>query len=426
VAKKSKFDFDHDFQAELLFLCIRNGTFIRETRGVLSADHFSDPTHRIIAEETLRHFDSRGAPPSRGALQEALKQRLKGKKGSVGLTAVRRELNGLLKAEGVDPHFVAGKVREFAARTEVALLVDAREDYFERGQYRQWHQELTNALGLRHAGPTLVPYDTGLERRYKAYSQGFQKSNPQATGVTSLDTLLIGGLGDGELGVVMGLKGTGKSHCMVQFGAAALARNKAVYHVSLEMNLPSVWRRYDQRLTGMKDKAISKKFRMLAKQMKGTKLWASSYPSNKLKLSELRHTLMVKGAPDLLILDYGAIMAPEERRDAKRFELGVIYAGLRDLGIEFNCPVWTAAQVNRAGYSTTGSEGDYITLENIAESFEIGHHADVVLSWNQTVDELAEKKGRIWVDQNREAPAKRLLHVNADWEISKITTARRR
>jgi replicative DNA helicase len=311
-------------------------------------------------------------------------------------------------------------VREFAATVGARSIISEFDAYAERGEYEEWRKALDAVLRLRHPEPALVKYGTGMEERLSSYKHGFVKSKPVPTFSMKFNKLLLGGLDAGEMGVVLGLRGYGKSHILVALGASAVQAGKKVYHVSLEMGRRSVLRRYDTSLTGLPPKELAGQAGEQTKKLGASNLWVGSYPANTLSPSALRSMVSRRGRPDLLIVDYGRIMRPDFRTDTPYTQIGDIYAALRDIGIEFDCAVWTAGQVNRLGYGKQDSEGDVITLEQVAESIQIGDHADVVVSWNATRQEIHDHKGRLWVDKNREAEDKVMLHMEADWSLSRL------
>ena len=71
-----------------------------------------------------------------------------------------------------------------------------------------------------------------------------------ATGINQLDRkdVLNGGLGKGELGVVVAPTGVGKSHYLVSMGASALKMGYNVVHYTFELSETVVGTRYDSNL----------------------------------------------------------------------------------------------------------------------------------------------------------------------------------
>ena len=426
MAGVQQYPFGFDFQREVLHLAIRNGDFLRESRGALEFDHFTDPLHQAIAHEVFDHFDQYGRPPSKGSLLERLKDQAKDNQ-ALPLAKVRAEVREVWGLEQISKRHVAKKVRSFASESKVKLLLTEYEGYADQGRQEEWFQEVKGALLLRHPEPALIsPYDKGVAERFKGYKGGFKKEKPIPVGLTALNKALLGGVDHGELAVILGLRGAGKSHCLVHFGASAMEKGYRVYHVSMEMSTRTVERRYDQRLLKITDREIAAKPVYYARKMSKYKglLWVASYPSKTLSPSGLRSMLTRKGAPDLLVVDYGRIMRPDRVGMSKWEEIGDIYAALRDIGIEFQCAVWTASQVNRKGYEKSGSEGDLITLEHISESIQIGDHADIVVTFNQTQDEYDQKQARLWLEKSRESHDKVEFPVRADWSKSLLQERR--
>ena len=64
-----------------------------------------------------------------------------------------------------------------------------------------------------------------------------------------INKLLCGGLGDGDLGLIAGGPGGGKSWALVALGAHAVKLGYTVVHYTLELNEKYVGRRYDANFT---------------------------------------------------------------------------------------------------------------------------------------------------------------------------------
>ena len=75
--------------------------------------------------------------------------------------------------------------------------------------------------------------------------------NPLSTGWELIDGITKGGLGKGELGVVIAPTGAGKSMALVHLGAEALKAGKNVVHYSLELQDKVVALRYDSCISGI-------------------------------------------------------------------------------------------------------------------------------------------------------------------------------
>ena len=92
------------------------------------------------------------------------------------------------------------------------------------------------------------------------------------TGIKHLDQkdVLNGGLGRGEIGVVVANTGVGKSHYLVSMGAEALRRGKNVVHYTFELTETAVGIRYDSNLCRIPSSNVIQnlKYVFLHKQLK--------------------------------------------------------------------------------------------------------------------------------------------------------------
>ena len=225
------------------------------------------------------------------------------------------------------------------------------------------------------------------------------------TGWKTIDDITKGGLGRGELGVVIAPTGAGKSMALVHLGAQAVKAGKNVVYYTLELLDTVVASRFDSCITGirlqdlttLKDEVYDE-----VKDLEG-RLIIKEYPTksanvNKLKqhLEKLRFTGF---EPDLICVDYGDLLSPISSYKEKRIELETIYEDLRGMAQEFECPVWTASQTNRSGLNA-----EVVTMESISEAFNKCFVADFIFTLSRTITDKNNNSGRIFVAKNRNGP----------------------
>lgn len=225
------------------------------------------------------------------------------------------------------------------------------------------------------------------------------------TGLPELDRKEIfnGGLGQGELGVVVANTGVGKSHFLVQLGANAMRTGKNVLHYTFELSETLVGMRYDSNLCDIsfndlhetKDAVIEK-----YKNMKTGQLIIKEYPMNTCTIHMMRahvEKLSIKGfIPDLIIVDYADTMRSSRQYDSLRHELKLIYEELRSYAAEIQLPIWTASQANR-----DSSQNDVVGLESMSEAYGKAMVSDVVVSISRKSTEKSTGWGRLFIAKNR-------------------------
>ena len=104
-------------------------------------------------------------------------------------------------------------------------------------------------------------------------------------------------------------------------------------------------------------------------------------------------------SPDLIIVDYGDLLRPLDKRREKRNELESIYEELRAIAQVYECPVWTASQTNRAGLNA-----EVITMESISEAFNKCFVADFIFTISRTIEDKTSNEGRVFIAKNRNGP----------------------
>jgi len=244
------------------------------------------------------------------------------------------------------------------------------------------------------------------------------------TGISQLDapTVLQGGLGRGEIGVVTANTGVGKSHWLVAMGANAMKAGKNVLHYTFELTEHAVGLRYDSNLCDINSNEVQdNKEDVLSKydDMELGRLIIKEYPTGSCSSVTIRNhieKLALKGfKPSVVIIDYADIMRSTKSYDSLRHELKLIYEELRNLAMDLNIPVWTASQANRESASS-----EIVGLENMSEAYGKAMVADVVISLSRRAQEKASGLGRLFVAKNRAGRDGILFPIKIDTAKSKF------
>ena len=225
------------------------------------------------------------------------------------------------------------------------------------------------------------------------------------TGIPKLDQkeVLDGGLGRGELGVVVAPTGVGKSHWLVNMGAEALKRGKTVVHYTFELSETLTGKRYDANLTDIPVSDLIERKEEVLKHYEENEygnLIIKYYACRSASVNTIRNHLeklkLRNYTPSVVIIDYADVMKSTRSYDALRLELQLIYEELRQMAADFNIPVWTASQSNRSGASA-----DMVGLENMGESYGKAQVSDVVLGLSRKPEEKASGFARLFIAKNR-------------------------
>lgn len=244
------------------------------------------------------------------------------------------------------------------------------------------------------------------------------------TGISELDKkdVLNGGLGRGEIGVVVANTGVGKSHFLVAMGAEALRRGKNVVHYTFELTETAVGIRYDSNLCKIpSSEVIQNKDEVIKKYKENDfgRLIIKQYPTGSASIVTIRNHLeklsMKNFKPSLIVIDYADIMRSTRTYDSLRHELKLVYEELRNLAMEMNIPIWTASQANR-----DSAKSEIVGLENMSEAYGKAMVADIVISLSRKPLEKATGAGRLFVAKNRAGRDGLMFPVKIDTSMSSI------
>ena len=217
-----------------------------------------------------------------------------------------------------------------------------------------------------------------------------------------INDIIDGGLGAGELGVIVAPAGIGKSWTLQALGSDVVKSGKTVVHYSLELNENYVGLRYDSIFSGVTTSNIKYHKEEVEKKISKLpgKLLIKYFPTKAASVQTLGAHLKqieLSGVKiDIVIVDYADILMPTGNFREKRHAIGNIYEDLRGLAGELEIPIWTASQANRSAL-----EEDVIGADKVAEDYSKVMTADFVMSMSRKVEDKIANTGRFHVIKNR-------------------------
>ena len=128
--------------------------------------------------------------------------------------------------------------------------------------------------------------------------------------------------------------------------------------------------------------------------------------------------------PDLIILDYLLIMAPNNKKSSDesntytRFK--AVTEEVRNLAKNLNIPIWTASQIGRAGQSEDGGTKAITTSKDMSESRGIYDTVDFFCTLNQTLKQKKGLKLNLFVDKCRNGESGGVFNLKVDYTVMNI------
>lgn len=424
AASAPSYDFDEDFQTKIAALTVRDSDFVRKTEGLIKPEYFANDLESVLVRIALDYAAKYRKAPDRATLKTLIRD-ARDKKiiRSDFEPTLKEDVAALLTLDISDREFVIEKVAEFAKHRalENAILKSAAS--LGKGDYGKIDKLIREAMdvGVTEEEGEYDFYEriTARTERRKDLASGVSVADGITTGYADLDKHLYHrGWGRKELAILMAPAKGGKSMALADFAKNASLAGKNVLICTLEVSAEIYASRMDASLTDVMMKELIARpedveAKIAALRKTSGRLVIREYPTGTLKASKLRRLLdwyRGKGVIfDMVVVDYGDIMAPEHRVDNVQENSRTIFVDLRAISQEFDVAMLTATQTNRDGAKATTS-----TAIHVAEDFNKIRIADVVISINAAEDEKARGEARLFFAAHRNGRDGFTLRIKQD------------
>jgi len=398
--KKAGFShFGKAFQENLCQLILYDRSFCDQMEEVLDINFLELKYLQVFVRKIFDYKNKYKTHPSTEILTTILRAEVDNEN-EVVQKQIRDYFARMLKTEVQDEQYIEDTALDFCKRQVLKEAILKSIPLLERSSFEEVQTLINDAMVLGNNNDCGYDYIKDFEKRFELH---FRK--PVTTGWSIIDDICPGGLGRGELGVVIAPTGAGKSMALVHLGSAAIKEEKSVVHYTLELHDTVVACRYDSCITGIPLKDVFSSKEEIYEQVQGLKgqLIVKEYPTKSASVSTIRNHLeklkQRKTPVDLIIVDYADLLRSKLKNNEKRHELESIYEELRGIAQEFDCPIWTASQTNRAGLNE-----EVITMQSISEAFNKCFVADFILSISRTIEHKETNGGRMYIAKNRNGP----------------------
>jgi len=387
--------YGYAFQIKVITALLVDKSFLQQISDMLQPKYFESDANEWIVTTIQEYLKEYKSSPT----LEVMKVKMEDIDNDVLKTQIIQHLKDAWKyTEAEDLEYIKDQALDFCKNQEIKRAILSSVELLKSGRYEEIKANIDEAMKAGADKDIGHDYMTQIESRYTDAVRFVQE-----TPWDVINELLDGGLGKGELGVMVAPAGIGKSWALMNIGANALKKGKTVLHYTLELNEAYVGLRYDSVITGIAQQNLKHYMEDVKEQLEKIKgeLIIKHYPTKSVGVMGIRahieKCIMQDKRPDVIIVDYADLLRGHGQE--KRHELEGIYEDLRGMAGEYEIPLWTASQANRSAL-----EEDVIDASKISESYGKVMVADFVLSLSRKVQDKLAGTGRWHVIKNRFGP----------------------
>jgi len=383
------------FQLKVLGSLLTDKSFLLNVRDVLQEDYFDSDAHKWIINQIVNYFDKYHTTIT----MDVLKVELQKVDNDILQVALKEELRNSYQASQDDLEYVQEEFTTFCKNQEMKQAILNSTDLLKAGDFDGIRNTIEKAMKAGMDKNIGHEYNKDIETRYRT---DYRPTIPSPWPI--LNDGIQGGFGPGDLAIVFGNPGGGKSWTMVAIAAHAVKLGYKVNYYTLELGEDYVGKRFDCYFTGYSIDEVNKHRQEVQKvvdNLKGKLIVKEYAPKNATVntiKSHIQKCIDMDHKPDLVVIDYvDYLRAPSKGKFAERKdEIDDVFIATKGLAKEMKIPILTPSQVNRMGAKDSVIEGD-----KAAGSYDKMMVADICLSLSRQKEDKVLGTGRVHVMKNR-------------------------
>jgi replicative DNA helicase len=390
--------YGQSFQSKVVSALITDNKFLDTISEVTTSKFFENDANKWIVSEILSYHEEYRKPPT----LDVFKSQLSKVDNEVLKKTVVEQLRHVFTQVGnVDLDYIKNEFTNFCINQNLKGVILQSVDLLKAGSYDRIKDLVDKAMKVGQESDLGMDYIEDYDSRTEELSRTTVPTRWQP-----INDLMDGGLGPGELGVVVAPSGVGKTWILTAIGAEAVRQGLSVVHYTMELSEHYVGARYDTVFTGipsvdLKDKKDEVKSKI--KNLPG-KLLIKYFPPKGVTVKKLQthieKMITLDNKPDVIIVDYAdLLLSHSNKSDSTYAEQGGVYIDLRGMSGELEIPIWTASQTNRSAI-----DSEVIEADKIADSYAKVMNADFIMSWSRKSKDKLNDTARAHIMKNRFGP----------------------
>ena len=399
----------NQFQQVLIKSIIEDAKYGEQIIEVLESKYFDNNSFKYIVQNIKELTDTYRKIPTYITLKQKIAEDT-----SSNPIAGRLHTDTLQEIENLEdtimgPTYVKDTALNFCKQQNLLKTLKKVSGIAENGEFQNYEKIQEMIVEALQVGTTDDDIVDILEDIESALDKDTR--TPIPTGIHGLDQLLKGGLGHGELGMVIAPTGVGKSTILTKFANTAANAGFKVVHIFFEdreseirkkhytiwSGKPSDWQTESQE---NKDYVVGKVKEITASPNFGA-LKLIKMESDRTTVGEIRRKLRKLEShgfqPDLMIMDYIDCVTSDKGVFGEEWKgEGSVIRAVESMCAELNIAIWTAAQGNRGSISA-----DIVNVDDMGGSIKKAQSAHVIISIAKSLEQKENKTANVTLVKSR-------------------------
>lgn len=375
------------FQQSLIKAIIEDKKYGETIIDVLESKFFDNNSFRFIMENVKELYKNYNRIPD----YNTLAQKIMAEGGNKNSSQVHVHTLEAIQNNEDQIEYVKDTALNFCKQQNLKRELKTVNSIIESGAFEAYNkieEIIQKALQVGISNEEAVDVFHDIEG---ALEKDFRQPIP--TGIVGIDNLLKGGLGIGELGVVLAPTGTGKTTLLTKFANTAYNLDYNVVQIFFEDNPGNIKRKHytiwseiapDDQPDNKEE--VTRLVEEAQARSKGS-IKLMKLASDSVTISEIKNKIRKMNSEgnkvDLLIIDYVDCISSDKSTNGEEWKgEGSVMRSLEAMTSEFNIAVWTATQGNRESISS-----EVVTGDQMGGSIKKAQIAHVILSIGKTLEQ---------------------------------------
>lgn len=399
-----------DFQYRLAHHFMDDKKYFRDVYDIIDNNMFTDPNLKRFVGSLMEYYSEFDFVPSFELINAVMRSKAKQEQDLEFIDATIDKIKNT-SCEGSDK--IKQLAQKFFRQQNFVRFNNKITDLLKAGDIDRL-DELEDlwqkALGAGNREEIGISLRDNLG---EVLSEDYRKVIP--TGIDGIDEALEGGIGKGELGVIIGPSSFGKTSLTTAIANYAASHDFKVAQIIFEDKEKQIQRKHIGKITNVEARDLSKPeyIDKVKSIMADCSIFDESLKIKKFNTGEispvqirayLKRLINTGFKPDLVIVDYFECLVPSKSFKDQWAGEGNIMRALESIASDLDVALWVPTQGTKDSLTS-----ELVTMDKAGGSFKKIQIAHIVISISRSIEDIDQNLATIAILKNRSGKSGRVM-----------------